>query len=48
MRSKLRRFEALLPTRFNDGREVPDETTADALGYGDPKCIHALSCDWIG
>ncbi len=31
MRNKLRRYEVLLPTRFNDGREVPDETIADAL-----------------
>ena len=31
MSNKLRRFEVLLPTRFNDGREVPDELIADAL-----------------
>ena len=31
MSSKLRRFEVLLPTRFNDGRVVPDEWFADAL-----------------
>jgi hypothetical protein len=31
MRSKLRRFEVLLPTEFNDGRVVPDEWLADAL-----------------
>jgi hypothetical protein len=31
MRNKLRRFEVLLPTRFNDGRDVPDELIADAI-----------------
>jgi hypothetical protein len=31
MRSKLRRFEVLLPTEFNDGRSVPDEWLAEAL-----------------
>jgi hypothetical protein len=31
MSSKLRRFEVLLPTRFNDGREVPGESIADAI-----------------
>jgi hypothetical protein len=31
MSNKLRRFEVLLPTRFNDGRDVPDEWIADAI-----------------
>jgi hypothetical protein len=32
MSNKLRRFEVLLPTRFNDGREVPDDLIVDAIG----------------
>ena len=31
MSNKLRRFEVLLPTRFNDGSEVADALIADAL-----------------
>ncbi len=31
MSSKWRRFEVLLPLRFNDGREVPAEWIADAV-----------------
>ena len=31
MSSKWRRFEALLPLQFNDGRDVPAEWLADAL-----------------
>jgi hypothetical protein len=31
MRNKLRRFEVLLPTQFNDGRDVPDELIAGAI-----------------
>lgn len=31
MSSKFRRFEVLLPTRFNDGRAVPDDCFADAI-----------------
>ena len=31
MSSKLRRFELLLPVRFNDGRDVPEEWIGDAL-----------------
>ena len=31
MSSKWRRFEVLLPLRFNDGREVPPEWLADAV-----------------
>lgn len=31
MSSSLRRFEVLLPLRFNDGREVPPEWMADAV-----------------
>jgi hypothetical protein len=31
MSSKWRRYEVLLPLRFNDGRAVPDEWLADAV-----------------
>lgn len=31
MSRSLRRFEVLLPLRFNDGRPVPDEWLADAV-----------------
>src|SRR5579871_604103 len=31
MSSSLRRFEVLLPLRFNDGREVPPEWMAEAV-----------------
>ncbi len=31
MSSKWRRYEVLLPLQFNDGREVPPESLADAL-----------------
>jgi hypothetical protein len=31
MNSKLRRFEVLLPVRFNDGREVPEEWIGEAI-----------------
>src|SRR5579875_3383101 len=31
MSSKWRRFEVLLPPRFNDGREVPPEWLAEAV-----------------
>lgn len=31
MSSSLRRFEALLPLRFNDGRDVPGEWLAEAV-----------------
>ena len=31
MSSKWRRFEVLLPLRFNDGREVPPEWLAEAV-----------------
>ena len=31
MKSKLRRFEVLLPARFNDGTEVPDEVLGEAV-----------------
>ena len=31
MSRMLRRYEVLLPLRFNDGRPVPDEVVADAL-----------------
>jgi hypothetical protein len=31
MKNKSRRFEVLLPARFNDGREVPDELIGEAI-----------------
>jgi hypothetical protein len=31
MKKKSRRFEVLLPARFNDGREVPDELLGKAV-----------------
>jgi hypothetical protein len=31
MKSKSRRYEVLLPVRFNDGRDVPDELLGDAV-----------------
>lgn len=31
MSSSLRRFEILLPLRFNDGQPVPDETIGESL-----------------
>ncbi|MCC6359702.1 MAG: hypothetical protein IT450_13230 [Phycisphaerales bacterium] len=31
MTSRFRRYEILLPLRFNDGRPVPDELIADTL-----------------
>ena len=31
MRSKYRRFEVLLPLQFNDGREIPSESLAQAV-----------------
>ena len=31
MSRSLRRYEILLPLRFNDGQSVPDELVADAL-----------------
>src|SRR5687768_8339509 len=31
MSASFRRFESLLPRRFNDGQPVPDELIADAL-----------------
>ena len=31
MSSKWRRYEVLLPTQFNDGREVPSDWLVDAL-----------------
>ena len=30
MKSKSRRYEVLLPTQFNDGREVPEELLGEA------------------
>jgi hypothetical protein len=32
MSSKLRRFEILLPQRYNDGREIPRKLLGQALG----------------
>ena len=31
MKNKWRRYEVLLPVRFNDGRPIPDESLADAM-----------------
>lgn len=31
MKKKSRRFEVLLPMRFNDGRDVPDELLGEAM-----------------
>jgi hypothetical protein len=31
MRSKSRRYEVLLPVRFNDGRDVPEELLGEAV-----------------
>ena len=31
MKSKLRRYEVLLPARYNDGEEVPDELLGEAV-----------------
>ena len=31
MKSKSRRYEVLLPVRFNDGRDVPEELLAEAV-----------------
>ena len=31
MKSKSRRYEVLLPVRFNDGRDVPDELLGQAV-----------------
>jgi hypothetical protein len=31
MKCKLRRFEVLLPARFNDGEEVPDDLLGEAV-----------------
>ena len=31
MRKSYRRYEVLLPARFNDGREVPDDLIGDAI-----------------
>jgi hypothetical protein len=31
MKSKSRRYEVLLPVRYNDGRDVPDELLAEAV-----------------
>ena len=31
MRSKLRRYEVLLPARYNDGQSVPDELLGEAV-----------------
>lgn len=31
MKSKWRRYEVLLPARYNDGQEVPEELIGDAV-----------------
>ena len=44
MSRTLRRFEMLLPLRFNDGRPVPDEFVADALVELEQR-FGAVSCE---
>lgn len=44
MNSGFRRYEILLPLRFNDGRPVPDELIADTL-LELRKRFGALSCE---
>jgi hypothetical protein len=31
MKNKLRRYEMLLPVRFNDGKDIPDALLAEAV-----------------
>jgi hypothetical protein len=31
MKSKSRRYEVLLPVRFNDGKDVPEEVLGEAV-----------------
>lgn len=44
MSATYRRFELLLPLRFNDGRSVPDELLADVLSELEEK-FGAVSCE---
>jgi hypothetical protein len=44
MSRTLRRFELLLPLRFNDGRPVPDEFVADVLVELEQR-FGAVSCE---
>lgn len=44
MRRVLRRFEVLLPTRFNDGQPVPDELIGETLAEV-RATFHAASSD---
>ena len=44
MSTSFRRFEMLLPLRFNDGREVPDELIADTI-LGLRQEFGAVSCE---
>lgn len=44
MSSSFRRFEILLPRRFNDGQPVPDELIADALIELEER-FGAVSCE---
>ena len=43
MKCKSRRYEVLLPVRFNDGRDVPEELLGEALDEIIQK-FHAVSC----
>lgn len=44
MSASFRRFEILLPRRFNDGQPVPDELIADALLELEER-FGAVSCE---
>jgi len=44
MSASFRRFEILLPRRFNDGKPVPDELVADALLELEER-FGAVSCE---
>ena len=44
MSASFRRFEILLPRRFNDGQQVPDELIADALIELEQR-FAAVSCE---
>ena len=44
MSKTLRRFEVLLPLRFNDGQPVPDEIVADTLLELEQR-FGAVSCE---
>jgi len=43
MKSKSRRYEVLLPVRFNDGADVPEEMLAEALNEEIVEQFNAVS-----